>query len=52
VEKMKLHMTQLHRYNENKDAAQAILGELAVLEGKTLKQIYQDLDVPYTSNDD
>jgi len=40
-EELKLHMTQLHEYNEIKDVAQMVLGRIAINEGVTTKDLYE-----------
>lgn len=41
----KTYMNRLHRYNEAKDIAQALLGRLAQLTGKTTKDLYPDFNL-------
>ncbi|KAI0290541.1 DNA repair protein [Multifurca ochricompacta] len=36
------HIKLLHRYNEAKDAAQIIIGKLAVQKKTTIRQIHED----------
>jgi len=40
-EELRLHVTQLHDYNEIKDVAQMVLGRIAVNEGVTTKDLYE-----------
>ncbi|KIJ13753.1 hypothetical protein PAXINDRAFT_80345, partial [Paxillus involutus ATCC 200175] len=39
------HIKLLHRYNEAKDAAQILIGRLAVLKDTTIRQIHEDMDL-------
>ncbi|KAJ1675912.1 hypothetical protein EV182_000336 [Spiromyces aspiralis] len=39
------HIERLHRYNDIKDAAQAIFGKLAELEGRMVRDVYRDFGV-------
>lgn len=39
------HIKALHDYNEMKDAGQLLLGQLALLEGTTVKDMYADFDL-------
>lgn len=41
----KTYMDRLHRYNEAKDMAQALIGKLAQLTGKTTKDLYPDFNL-------
>lgn len=41
----KTYMNRLHRYNEAKDMAQALMGRLAQLTGKTTKDLYPDFNL-------
>ena len=38
----------MHKYNEVKDIGQALLGKLAQVQGKTVKQIYPDFGLDET----
>lgn len=46
VEELQVHIDNLHRYNEVKDAAQIVLGRLAEIEQVTLKEMHKKYDVP------
>ncbi|PVG03218.1 hypothetical protein CPB86DRAFT_810849 [Serendipita vermifera] len=35
------HIKLLHSYNESKDAAQILMGKLAVLQGVTVRQLHE-----------
>jgi hypothetical protein len=39
------HIHKLHRYNEAKDLAQALLGKLAVVRGTTTRELYPEFDL-------
>jgi len=39
---------QLHEYNDLKDATQALIGKLAEIEGKLVKDVYADLGLSTT----
>lgn len=39
-------MNLLHEFNEVKDAAQIVIGKLANLEGKTIKQMHLEYNLP------
>lgn len=41
----KTYMSRLHRYNEAKDIAQALIGKLAQITGKTTKDLYPDFNL-------
>jgi len=41
----KNHIDRLHRYNDVKDLAQAIIGRIAVIEGVTTKELYPRFDL-------
>lgn len=43
----KTYMEQLHRYNEVKDVAQALLGNLAQLTGRTTKDLYPNFNLSF-----
>ncbi|KAK0500777.1 DNA repair protein [Armillaria luteobubalina] len=43
---VKRHIKLLHQYNESKDAAQILIGKLALLKEVTVTQIHADLDLP------
>ncbi|KAK0466240.1 DNA repair protein [Desarmillaria tabescens] len=43
---VKRHIKLLHQYNESKDAAQILIGKLALLKEVTITQIHVDLDLP------
>ncbi|XP_064121635.1 DNA repair protein SWI5 homolog [Macrobrachium nipponense] len=45
VEELQGHISNLHRYNEIKDAAQLVMGRLAELEGVTVKEIHEKYGV-------
>ncbi|KAF9444037.1 hypothetical protein P691DRAFT_763757 [Macrolepiota fuliginosa MF-IS2] len=42
---VKTHIKLLHRYNEAKDATQILIGRLASLHNKTIRQIHEDYDL-------
>lgn len=42
---MKRYLNQLHKYNEVKDVAQALLGHLALLRQTTTKSLYREFDL-------
>ncbi|OMJ26569.1 DNA repair protein SWI5-like protein [Smittium culicis] len=42
---VKNHIEHLHLYNETKDAAQLILGKLAEIQGKSIKQIHAEFNI-------
>lgn len=46
VEELDWHIEKLHDYNEVKDAAQLVLGQLAVLEGATVREMHEKYDLP------
>lgn len=46
VEELQIHIDNLHKYNEVKDAAQLVLGRLAELEQVTLKEMHKKYSVP------
>lgn len=46
VEELQVHIDNLHRYNEVKDAAQLVLGRLAEIEQETLKEMHKKYNVP------
>lgn len=39
-------MEKLHEFNKLKDATQKIVGAIANKEGKTLKQVHEELNLP------
>ncbi|KAJ2459036.1 swi5-like zinc finger protein, partial [Coemansia sp. RSA 2322] len=39
------HIDRLHRYNDIKDAGQVLFGKLAELQGKTVKEVYEEYGV-------
>ncbi|KAK0481450.1 DNA repair protein [Armillaria novae-zelandiae] len=43
---VKRHIKLLHQYNESKDAAQILIGKLALLKEVTVTQVHADLDLP------
>ncbi len=43
----KTYMDRLHRYNEAKDVAQALLGKLAQLTGTTTRDLYPNFNLSY-----
>ncbi|KAK0199121.1 DNA repair protein [Armillaria mellea] len=43
---VKKHIKLLHQYNESKDAAQILIGKLALLKEMTVTQVHADLDLP------
>lgn len=45
VEELQGHISNLHQYNEIKDAAQLVMGRLAELEGVTVKEIHEKYGV-------
>uniref|UniRef100_G5E6J4 DNA repair protein SWI5 homolog n=1 Tax=Bos taurus TaxID=9913 RepID=G5E6J4_BOVIN len=42
VDELEDHISQLHEYNDIKDAAQMLLGRLAVIRGVTTKELYPE----------
>ena len=44
-EKVQAHIDRLHRYNEVKDAAQALLGRLAAMRGTTTAELYEEFGI-------
>ncbi|XP_052504243.1 DNA repair protein SWI5 homolog, partial [Budorcas taxicolor] len=42
VNELEDHISQLHEYNDIKDAAQMLLGRLAVIRGVTTKELYPE----------
>uniref|UniRef100_A0A8C6FUV4 DNA repair protein SWI5 homolog n=1 Tax=Moschus moschiferus TaxID=68415 RepID=A0A8C6FUV4_MOSMO len=42
VAELEDHISQLHQYNDLKDAAQMLLGRLAVIRGVTTKELYPE----------
>lgn len=40
VEDLALYIDALHRYNEVKDAAQVVMGRIAVLDGVTVREVH------------
>ncbi|OMJ07654.1 DNA repair protein SWI5-like protein [Smittium culicis] len=42
---VKNHIEHLHLYNETKDAAQLILGKLAEMQAKSIKQIHAEFNI-------
>nr|XP_014337920.1 PREDICTED: DNA repair protein SWI5 homolog [Bos mutus] len=42
VDELEDHISQLHEYNDIKDAAQMLLGRLAVIRGVTTKELYTE----------
>jgi len=45
---VKEHISRLHQYNEAKDLAQALLGQLAILEGCTTRELYPKFGLSLT----
>lgn len=43
--RVKRLIDQLHTYNECKDVAQALIGKLALIEGRTTKDLYPRFDL-------
>ena len=41
IEELGQHIDALHEYNEIKDATQAVLGRLAVIDGVTTKELHE-----------
>ncbi|XP_013775580.1 DNA repair protein SWI5 homolog [Limulus polyphemus] len=41
IEELQWHIDKLHEYNEIKDAAQCVLGQLASLDGATVKELHE-----------
>ncbi|XP_064483164.1 DNA repair protein SWI5 homolog [Ornithodoros turicata] len=46
VEELDWHVEKLHEYNEVKDAAQLVLGQLAILKGTTVREMHKDFNLP------
>lgn len=42
VDELDDHISQLHEYNDIKDAGQMLLGKLAVIRGVTTKELYPE----------
>ncbi|XP_019584533.2 DNA repair protein SWI5 homolog [Rhinolophus sinicus] len=42
VDELDEHISQLHEYNNVKDAGQMLLGKLAVIRGVTTKELYPE----------
>ncbi|KAI9184146.1 swi5-like zinc finger protein [Blastocladiella emersonii ATCC 22665] len=42
---LEAHVSNLHKYNEYQDLAQTAMGQIAVLDGVTVKRVYQDLGI-------
>lgn len=45
TEELQVHIKNLHRYNEIKDAAQLVMGRLAELEGVTVKEMHEKYEI-------
>lgn len=45
TEELQVHIENLHRYNEIKDAAQLVMGRLAELEGVTVKEMHEKYEI-------
>ncbi|WVR08339.1 hypothetical protein IAU60_005392 [Kwoniella sp. DSM 27419] len=43
---IKRHIELLHTYNEIKDGTQALIGRYAAMDGKTVREIHVELELP------
>ncbi|EFA81742.1 hypothetical protein PPL_05736 [Heterostelium album PN500] len=44
-EESKKNIDKLHVYNEIKESCQMMFGKIAILDGKTIKQVYKEFDM-------